>query len=87
MVDVEARAAENVVRVCARTPTVKKCVMTSSLLACVWREDRTQGQGQGQGHEGCPVINHDCWSDESLCTDKKVIFSTSAENFIGHYNL
>lgn len=67
MVDVEARASENVIKACARTPSVKKCVFTSSLLACLW-QDRAQNENNSY------VINHDCWSDESVCIDKKVTF-------------
>ncbi|KAG2710401.1 hypothetical protein I3843_04G024900 [Carya illinoinensis] len=64
MAEIEARACENVMRACARTPTVRKCVLTSSLLACIWRDDSQ--------HDLSPVINHDCWSDESFCLEKKL---------------
>ncbi|EXC20296.1 Anthocyanidin reductase [Morus notabilis] len=68
MVDVEARASENVIKACARTPSVKKCVFTSSLLACLW-QDRAQNESNSS------VINHDCWSDESVCIDKKLWYA------------
>lgn len=66
MAEIEMKASENVMKACARTPSVTKCVLTSSLLACIWR-DNTQ-------YDESFVVNHDCWSDESLCTDKKVFF-------------
>lgn len=68
MVDVEARATENVIKACARTPSVKKCVLTSSLLACVW-------QHRADSEFFSPVINHESWSDESLCIDKKLWYA------------
>ncbi|KAG6659495.1 cinnamoyl-CoA reductase-like SNL6 [Carya illinoinensis] len=67
MAEIEVRACENVMRACARTPSVRKCVLTSSLLACVWR-----------GKNQCdlsPVVNDDCWSDESFCTENKLWYS------------
>jgi hypothetical protein len=66
MAEIEMKVSENVMKACARTPSVTKCVLTSSLLACIWR-DNTQ-------YDLSSVVNHDCWSDESLCTDKKVFF-------------
>lgn len=67
MVESEVRVSETVIRACARTASVKKCVLTSSLLACVWQDNTT--------HRDIPtVINHDSWSQESLCADKKVSF-------------
>lgn len=64
MVEVEEKVSENVVEACARTSSVRYCVFTSSLLACIWRS--------GTRPELPPVVDHDCWSDQSLCVDKKV---------------
>lgn len=64
MADLEVKAAENVIEACAVTPSVRNCVLTSSLLACTW-SDHLRGSTSR-------VINHDCWSDESLCIEKKV---------------
>lgn len=67
MADIEVKASENVMKACARTPSVTKCVLTSSLLACVWR-DNTQCDLSTE-------INHDCWSDELLCQEKKLWYA------------
>ncbi|GMI99148.1 hypothetical protein like AT5G14700 [Hibiscus trionum] len=67
MAEMEVKASENVVKACARTPSVKNCVLTSSLLACIWR-DASQ-------YELPPLVNHDCWSNESLCIDKKLWYA------------
>lgn len=63
MAEIEVKASENVMRACV-TATVRKCVLTSSLLACVWHEQNDLST--------IPVINHDSWSNESLCIHKKV---------------
>lgn len=67
MCEIEVKASENVLKACARTASVKKCVLTSSLLACIWR-DTYQPQLP-------TLVNHDCWSTESLCMDKKLWFA------------
>ncbi|KAB2011598.1 hypothetical protein ES319_D09G031000v1 [Gossypium barbadense] len=67
MAEMEGKASENVMKACARTPSVKHCVLTSSLLACIWR-DNTQ-------YEFPPLVNHNCWSNESLCVDKKLWYA------------
>ncbi|KAK8710237.1 hypothetical protein V6N13_145571 [Hibiscus sabdariffa] len=67
MAEMEVKASENVVKACARTPSVKNCVLTSSVLACIWR-DASQ-------YELPPLVNHDCWSNESLCIDKKLWYA------------
>lgn len=64
MAEIEVRVTENVMEACTRTPSIKRCVFTSSLSACVW-QDNTQS-------DLSPVINHGSWSSESLCIDKKV---------------
>ncbi|XVF14093.1 hypothetical protein REPUB_Repub09cG0027600 [Reevesia pubescens] len=67
MAEIEVKACENVMKACARTPSVRNCVLTSSLLACTWR-DSSQ-------HDLPPLVNHDWWSDESLCIDKKLWYA------------
>ncbi|KAJ8750342.1 hypothetical protein K2173_014257 [Erythroxylum novogranatense] len=67
MADIEVKASENVIKGCARTSSVRSCVLTSSLLACVWRDDSPQNISS--------VINHESWSDESLCIDRKLWYA------------
>ncbi|KAM1296543.1 hypothetical protein ACFX2I_023370 [Malus domestica] len=67
MAEIEVKASENVMKACAVTPSVRKCVLTSSLLACVWQESTLNHLS--------PVINHDSWSTESLCIDKKLWYA------------
>ncbi|XP_038903680.1 cinnamoyl-CoA reductase-like SNL6 [Benincasa hispida] len=67
MAEVEKKVSENVMEACARTSSVRYCVFTSSLLACIWR-DGTQA-------ELPPVVDHNCWSDPSLCVDKKLWYA------------
>ncbi|XP_010925686.1 cinnamoyl-CoA reductase-like SNL6 [Elaeis guineensis] len=69
MADMEARAAERVIEACVRTQSVRKCVFTSSLLACVWR------QNSPRNHRLATIVDENCWSDESLCRDKKLWFA------------
>ncbi|XP_048128826.1 cinnamoyl-CoA reductase-like SNL6 [Rhodamnia argentea] len=67
MAQIEVKASESVMEACTRTLSVRKCVLTSSLLACVWRDP---------GRDHLPrVIGHDCWSDESLCTSRKLWYA------------
>ncbi|KAK6913108.1 3-beta hydroxysteroid dehydrogenase/isomerase [Dillenia turbinata] len=67
MAEMEVRSSENVIEACARTPSVRKCVLTSSLLACIWRENKSC--------DLTPVINHECWSDEQLCTQRRLWYA------------
>ncbi|CAH9088121.1 unnamed protein product [Cuscuta epithymum] len=68
MVEVEVMRSNNVVEACGRTVSVRYCVLTSSLLACVW-----------QHHTGTTLLNHKIdhhsWSDESLCLTKKLWYA------------
>ncbi|XP_055806239.1 cinnamoyl-CoA reductase-like SNL6 [Solanum dulcamara] len=64
MVEVEVLITKNVTQACAITPSVKNCVLTSSLLACVWQDINSSR-----------TIDHDCWSDESICLDKKLWYA------------
>ncbi|XP_020234719.1 cinnamoyl-CoA reductase-like SNL6 [Cajanus cajan] len=67
MAEIEVRAAENVMEACARTPSIKRCVFTSSLSACVW-QDNAQSDLK-------PVISHGSWSNESFCIEKKLWYA------------
>ncbi|XP_015063908.1 cinnamoyl-CoA reductase-like SNL6 [Solanum pennellii] len=64
MVEVEVLVTKNVSQACAITPSVRNCVLTSSLVACVWQDINSS-----------TTIDHDCWSDESLCTHKKLWYA------------
>lgn len=66
MAEIEAKVSEKVMNACAMTQSVRKCLMTSSLLACLWQD--------GTHFDFPSVIDHSNWSDESLCKDKKVYF-------------
>ncbi|KAH0670959.1 hypothetical protein KY290_026393 [Solanum tuberosum] len=64
MVEVEVLVTKNVTQACAITPSVRNCVLTSSLVACVWQDINSSR-----------TIDHDCWSDESICIDKKLWYA------------
>ncbi|KAG1368025.1 cinnamoyl-CoA reductase-like SNL6 [Cocos nucifera] len=66
MAEMEARVAERVIEACVRTQSVRKCVFTSSLLACVWRQNSPRNRRLPT------IVDESCWSDESLCRDKKL---------------
>lgn len=61
MVFAETEGAKNVIEACARSARVKRCVFTSSLLACVWNSNNYDR-----------VIDESCWSDEDFCREKKL---------------
>ncbi|KAE9612711.1 putative cinnamoyl-CoA reductase [Lupinus albus] len=67
MAEIEVRVSENVIEACTRTTSIKKCVFTSSLLACIW-QDNTQSNLN-------LVINHTSWSNESLCIHNKLWYA------------
>lgn len=69
MAELEAKVSENVIEACTRTSSVRKCVFTSSLLACTW-------QNNTYNNLDYSVINEESWSDEQLCIDNKVRFVT-----------
>ncbi|OVA07581.1 3-beta hydroxysteroid dehydrogenase/isomerase [Macleaya cordata] len=64
MAELEVKASQNVMDACARTASVRKCVFTSSLLACVWRNNVLDDLP--------PLLDHSCWSEESVCREKKL---------------
>ncbi|CAA7046619.1 unnamed protein product [Microthlaspi erraticum] len=67
MAEIEAKVSESVMNACTMTQSVRRCLMTSSLLACLW---------QNGTHFDFPcVIDHSSWSDESLCKDKKLWYA------------
>ncbi|KAK9052410.1 hypothetical protein SSX86_029039 [Deinandra increscens subsp. villosa] len=67
MAEIEAKAAENVAEACAATPSVRNYVLTSSLLACIWRDTSNSSLS--------PIVDHNSWSDESFCTNKKLWYA------------
>ncbi|MED6183775.1 hypothetical protein PIB30_040836 [Stylosanthes scabra] len=67
MAEIEVRVSENVMEACARTTSIKRCVFTSSLLACVWQ--------QQQQNSPITIINHNSWTNESLCKEKKLWYA------------
>ncbi|CAK9308881.1 unnamed protein product [Citrullus colocynthis] len=68
MSEVEMRTTENVMEACARTETVRNCVLTSSLLACIWRDQPGESETIGTS----PIVDHSCWSSFQLCQHKKL---------------
>ncbi|KAF3782021.1 Cinnamoyl-CoA reductase 2 [Nymphaea thermarum] len=72
LAELEAKAGENVIEACSRTSSVRKCVFTSSLLACIWRPTVSSFG---------PAIDESCWSQESFCRDKKIMLLFNYEKF------
>ncbi|KAL6006995.1 hypothetical protein ACLOJK_032491 [Asimina triloba] len=70
MAEMEHRASRTVIEACARTASVRKCIFTSSLLACVWRS--------GTAVDLPRIVDERCWSDEGLCREKERSFSAAA---------
>ncbi|CAA0820195.1 NAD(P)-binding Rossmann-fold superfamily protein [Striga hermonthica] len=68
MADVEVKATKNVVKACGVSSSVCFCVLTSSLLTCIWRENLSNEQILHQ-------IDHKTWSDESVCINKKLWYA------------
>ncbi|ESQ32681.1 hypothetical protein EUTSA_v10005604mg, partial [Eutrema salsugineum] len=67
MAEIEAKVSEKVMNACSITQSVRRCLMTSSLLACLWQN--------GTQFVSPSVIDHSSWSDESLCHDKKLWYA------------
>ncbi|KAG6398224.1 hypothetical protein SASPL_139679 [Salvia splendens] len=63
MAEIEVNMSKNVVRACGLSPSVRHCVLTSSLLACIWRDSSTR------------VVDHESWSDEAICVNKKLWYA------------
>ncbi|XP_009595723.1 cinnamoyl-CoA reductase-like SNL6 [Nicotiana tomentosiformis] len=64
MAEVEVMVSKNMTQACAVTPSVKYCMLTSSLLACVWKDLNSS-----------TTIDNDSWSDESICINKKLWYA------------
>ena len=69
MVEVEVRAAQNVLEACAQTVTMERVVFTSSVTAVVWKDD---------DHKPVDAFDERNWSDLNLCRKRKVINQSSA---------
>ncbi|KAG8384833.1 hypothetical protein BUALT_Bualt04G0159400 [Buddleja alternifolia] len=67
MADIEVIATKNVVKACGVSASVRYCVLTSSLLTCIWRDNSVD--------ELSRLIDHKCWSDESVCINKKLWYA------------
>ena len=63
--EVEVRAAQNVLEACAQTVTMERVVFTSSVTAVVWKDD----------HKLVDAFDERNWSDLNLCRKRKVIKS------------
>ena len=65
MVEIEVRAAHNVLEACAQTDTIEKVIFTSSVTAVIWRDGiKTMSSDVDERH----------WSDVNLCKKFKVTF-------------
>ncbi|KAG4188315.1 hypothetical protein ERO13_A08G155700v2 [Gossypium hirsutum] len=64
MVEVEVRAAHNVVEACARTETIDKVVFTSSATAVLWRDNNSQSLASD--------LDERHWSDVNFCRKFKL---------------
>lgn len=62
MVEVEVRAAQNVIEACAHIDTMERIVFTSSVTAVVWKENR----------KSSPVFDERDWSEPNFCRKFKV---------------
>ncbi|XP_040985888.1 cinnamoyl-CoA reductase-like SNL6 [Juglans microcarpa x Juglans regia] len=63
MVEVEVRAAHNVLEACAQTETIDRVVFTSSVTAVVWRDDRKSTASE---------LDETHWSDVNFCRKYKL---------------
>lgn len=64
MVEVEVRAAHNVVEACAQVDTIERVVFTSSVTAVVWKENRKLAAD----------VDEREWSEPNFCRKFKVTF-------------
>ncbi|PIN01483.1 Flavonol reductase/cinnamoyl-CoA reductase [Handroanthus impetiginosus] len=67
MADIEVNATKNVIKACGVSPSVRNCILTSSLLTCIWRDNSLD--------EIPHLVDHKCWSDESVCLNKKLWYA------------
>jgi nucleoside-diphosphate-sugar epimerase len=63
MVEVEVRAAQNVLEACAQADAMERVVFTSSVTAVIWKDD----------HKFVDAFDERNWSDLNFCRNKKVI--------------
>jgi hypothetical protein len=78
MIDLEVRGALNVVEACSNA-AVKRLVLTSSLSAMVW--DQQRNAGTEGAYNRC--IDEKCWSNLDFCRAKKVrLLSTAAASHL-----
>ncbi|KAA3469238.1 cinnamoyl-CoA reductase 1-like [Gossypium australe] len=77
MVEVEVRAAHNVVEACARTETIDKVVFTSSATAVLWRDNNSQSLASD--------LDERHWSDVNFCRKFKVNTHTHTHTHIYIY--
>ncbi|XP_009125996.1 cinnamoyl-CoA reductase-like SNL6 isoform X2 [Brassica rapa] len=68
MAELEAKVSENVIEACTRTGSVRKCVFTSSLLACALKDNSLNDLDHS-------IINEESWSDEQLCVHNKLWYA------------
>ncbi|XP_016462186.1 cinnamoyl-CoA reductase-like SNL6 [Nicotiana tabacum] len=61
MAFLETEAAKNVIEACGRAAYIKRCIFTSSLLACIWK-----------GNDLPNLIDESSWSDEAFCRENKL---------------
>ncbi|EPS68136.1 hypothetical protein M569_06636, partial [Genlisea aurea] len=68
MAGIEVEACENVIKACGMSQSVVQCVLTSSLLTCIWQDV--------EHDDDVPLlIDHKSWSNESLCIAKKLWYA------------
>ncbi|KAL7100690.1 hypothetical protein ACP275_08G010900 [Erythranthe tilingii] len=67
MANIEVNASKNVVKACGVSPSVRHCVLTSSLLTCIWQDNSLDQVSR--------LIDHKSWSDESVCINKKLWYA------------
>lgn len=76
MLEVEVRAAHNVLEACAQTETIDKVVFTSSVTAVVWRDDRKSIESD---------LDERHWSDVNFCRKFKVLVNFSHTQLIASF--
>ena len=64
MVNLEVKGSEKTVEACSVTPSVRRCVFTSLLAACIWQRHRFSANSE-------IVMDEKFWSDLHLCREKK----------------
>uniref|UniRef100_A0A6N2LT08 3-beta hydroxysteroid dehydrogenase/isomerase domain-containing protein n=1 Tax=Salix viminalis TaxID=40686 RepID=A0A6N2LT08_SALVM len=57
----ETEGARNVIEACGRAAYIRRCIFTSSLLACIWTSSNLDR-----------VVDESCWSSEEFCRENKL---------------